>query len=195
MQINTIHRSDGGAISPNFFSGGGWKDPVQNLAAALHRFTRLVVIVSRTGLLSRTVIIRVTILQYTIAPQSLGTTTTPTGGALTSGSTGLRSQIVNQGLKYLGTPYVFGGDSLTQGVDCSGLVHSLYQMFGFTVPRTAREDARPQGGDGYSAWAKGDIPGHIVGTITSQKQLDSSLMVGDLITFRVLILARMNLVT
>ena len=52
------------------------------------------------------------------------------------------------------------------------------------VPRTAREDARPQGGDGYSAWAKGDIPGHIVGTITSQKQLDSSLMVGDLITFK-----------
>ena len=69
--------------------------------------------------------------QYTIAPQSLGTTTTPTGGGLTSGSTGLRSQIVNQGLKYLGTPYVFGGDSLTQGVDCSGLVHSLYQMFSF----------------------------------------------------------------
>jgi cell wall-associated NlpC family hydrolase len=183
MQINTIHNGDGGAINSNFFSGGGWKDPVQNLAAALQIKNQ-----AGGGWGPWTTFTNGAYNgynpQYTVAPQALGSTTTPSGGALVSGSTGLRAQIVNQGLKYLGTPYVYAGDSLTQGVDCSGLVHSLYQMFGFEVPRTARQDARPQGGEGYGAWARGDVPGHVVGTIRSKSQLDSSLMVGDLLTFK-----------
>src|SRR5258705_373264 len=46
------------------------------------------------------------------------------------------SDIANFAQQYLGTPYVWGGNSLTSGVDCSGLVLQVYSHFGLSVPRT-----------------------------------------------------------
>lgn len=44
--------------------------------------------------------------------------------------------IINFAKKFLGTPYVWGGNSLTGGVDCSGLVQQVYKNFGINVSRT-----------------------------------------------------------
>lgn len=41
-----------------------------------------------------------------------------------------------------GTAYVWGGNSLTQGVDCSGLVQQIYRGLGIEVPRTTWEQAK-----------------------------------------------------
>jgi hypothetical protein len=38
--------------------------------------------------------------------------------------------------QYIGTPYAWGGNSLTNGVDCSGLVQQVYKNFGIQVSRT-----------------------------------------------------------
>lgn len=38
--------------------------------------------------------------------------------------------------QYIGTPYVWGGNSLSSGVDCSGLVQQVYKNFGLKVSRT-----------------------------------------------------------
>lgn len=38
--------------------------------------------------------------------------------------------------QFKGTPYVWGGNSLTSGVDCSGLVQQVYKHFGIDVSRT-----------------------------------------------------------
>ncbi len=38
--------------------------------------------------------------------------------------------------KFKGTPYAWGGNSLTGGVDCSGLVQQVYKHFGINVSRT-----------------------------------------------------------
>lgn len=46
------------------------------------------------------------------------------------------ADIVKFAQKFLGTPYVWGGDSLTSGVDCSGLVQQVYKNFGLNVSRT-----------------------------------------------------------
>ncbi|MCG9894787.1 MAG: C40 family peptidase, partial [Fimbriimonadaceae bacterium] len=43
---------------------------------------------------------------------------------------------------YIGTRYVWGGNSLTGGIDCSGFVKELYEGIGVNLPRTAREQAR-----------------------------------------------------
>lgn len=46
------------------------------------------------------------------------------------------ADIVKYAQQFLGTPYVWGGNSLTSGVDCSGLVSQVYKHFGISVART-----------------------------------------------------------
>ncbi len=46
---------------------------------------------------------------------------------------------VREAFNYVGTPYVFGGNNLSRGIDCSGLVQQLYKMVGVSMPRTAAE--------------------------------------------------------
>lgn len=57
-------------------------------------------------------------------------------GSLTS-----RSAAANMGLQFQGTPYVWGGNDLRNGIDCSGFVKKLYGMVGLDLPRTASEQA------------------------------------------------------
>lgn len=40
------------------------------------------------------------------------------------------------------TPYVWGGNSLTKGVDCSGLVQQVYKQLGIDLPGTSYEQAK-----------------------------------------------------
>lgn len=43
--------------------------------------------------------------------------------------------------KAIGTPYQWGGNDLSKGVDCSGLVQQVYSRLGIHLPRTAMEQA------------------------------------------------------
>lgn len=47
--------------------------------------------------------------------------------------------LVDFSKNYLGTPYVWAGTDLENGVDCSGFVYSIYQNFGITLQRTSRD--------------------------------------------------------
>ena len=44
--------------------------------------------------------------------------------------------LTRDALKFLGTPYVFGGTTRS-GFDCSGFVQHVFAMLGVTIPRTA----------------------------------------------------------
>jgi len=48
-------------------------------------------------------------------------------------------KIVNYARQFLGRPYVWGGNSLTNGTDCSGYIHLVYANFGINVPRQSAE--------------------------------------------------------
>jgi cell wall-associated NlpC family hydrolase len=50
-----------------------------------------------------------------------------------NGTTG--ADVLTDARKYLGVPYVFGGTT-TAGMDCSGLVQTVFKDLGITMPRT-----------------------------------------------------------
>lgn len=49
------------------------------------------------------------------------------------------ADFVNYLKQFLGTPYVWGGNSLSSGVDCSGLVQQGLLKFGVNVPRVTND--------------------------------------------------------
>ena len=53
----------------------------------------------------------------------------------------ISNEIVNYALNFVGNPYVYGGNSLTEGTDCSGFTKLIYANFGISLPRTAYEQA------------------------------------------------------
>lgn len=84
-----------------------------------------------------------------------------------TGVTSLRANMVAYAKQFLGNPYVWGGNSLTNGVDCSGFTKGIYAKFGYYITRTSRSQAY----DGVSINLSNVRPGDLVfystgGTIT-----------------------------
>lgn len=50
----------------------------------------------------------------------------------------LRDSIVNFGMKFLNSPYIYGA-SRKDGFDCSGFVHFVFQHFKIQVPRSSSQ--------------------------------------------------------
>ena len=51
------------------------------------------------------------------------------------------TNMVSYAMQFLGNPYVWGGTSLTNGIDCSGFVMRIYEHFGYSLPRTSAAQA------------------------------------------------------
>ena len=72
--------------------------------------------------------------------------------------TAAASRVLNTADRYLGVPYVWGGNT-PNGFDCSGFTKYVFAKNGVSLPRTSREQARV--GDAvpldYGAMLPGDI--------------------------------------
>ena len=86
----------------------------------------------------------------------------PSGGSGSStskpGNASLGQQIANKGLEYVGYPYKMGGNSLTNGIDCSGFVQQIHKKFGISTPRTSGAIR----GGGKSVSVSNMLPGDVV---------------------------------
>lgn len=65
----------------------------------------------------------------------------PGGSASQELVSAARTALVAYAKQYLGYPYVYGGDSLTNGTDCSGFVMRVFEHFGIATGRNSREQA------------------------------------------------------
>lgn len=70
----------------------------------------------------------------------------------------ISNQVVNYALNFVGNPYVYGGNSLTNGTDCSGFTMLVYANFGVSLPRSAPDQAYT----GKSVSLDNIMPGDIV---------------------------------
>lgn len=54
---------------------------------------------------------------------------------------GLQSKIISYAKEFLGTSYQFGGTS-PEGIDCSGLIYTVFSLEDIQLPRTSRDMAK-----------------------------------------------------
>lgn len=74
------------------------------------------------------------------------------------------ADIVAFAQQFVGNPYVWGGNSLTNGVDCSGFVHLVYAHFGISTPRYSQAFKSVGQPVSYQNIQAGDVvvyPGHV----------------------------------
>ena len=75
-----------------------------------------------------------------------------------SDNTELRESLVAYALQYVGNPYVNGGNSLTNGTDCSGFTKLIYGEYGYSLGRTPSSQLSSAGRSiDYSEIQKGDV--------------------------------------
>lgn len=87
------------------------------------------------------------------------------GGKNPGASTGVSgSSVVSYAMQFVGNPYVWGGNSLTNGVDCSGFVHEVYAHFGIGTPRYSQAFKSVGQAVSFDNIQPGDVvvyPGHV----------------------------------
>lgn len=76
--------------------------------------------------------------------ESVVTFTLGNGSSATYSASGSNSSVsrtavdlINYAYQFLGNPYVYGGNSLTNGTDCSGFCKLIFAEFGYSLPRTS----------------------------------------------------------
>ena len=109
---------------------------------------------------------------------TISTTSAPAGSAAVSTASTSTSgnAIVDTARTALGTPYSWGGSSLS-GMDCSGLVAYAYGQAGIDVPRTSSQQAAAGQSISQSELQPGDLvvwPGHVAIYAGDGKIIDAS---------------------
>lgn len=95
--------------------------------------------------------------------ESESSSSSGSSGVHSSGSMGVA--VANYACQFVGNPYVYGGNSLTTGTDCSGFTSLVYAHFGYSIGRT--DVAQRSAGVAVASLADaepGDIicyPGHV----------------------------------
>lgn len=87
----------------------------------------------------------------------------------------ISNQVVNYALQFVGYPYVYGGNSLTNGTDCSGFTKLIYASYGVYLPRSASEQAH----SGVHVNLENIMPGDIVVSGYDGVVCHASIYIGD----------------
>jgi Cell wall-associated hydrolases (invasion-associated proteins) len=113
------------------------------------------------------------------------TTTTTTSSKKTTTTTQTQApeslngqDVVDYAKQFLGTPYVYGGNDLNKGVDCSGFTKLVYGHFGIKLPRTASQQHKMGTIISYDELLPGDLCTTVY-TFESKYTGHAAIYVGD----------------
>lgn len=81
---------------------------------------------------------------------------TVSASAISGSSIG--QKVVNYAKQFVGNPYRYGGNSLTNGIDCSGFTQQVLSKFGYNISRTSSSQA----GEGVSVSTSNLQPGDLL---------------------------------
>lgn len=87
----------------------------------------------------------------------------------------LANEIINYALQFVGNPYVYGGNSLTKGTDCSGFTSLVFAHYGISLPRVASS----QGGSGRAVSVADRQPGDLILHGYNGRITHAALYIGD----------------
>lgn len=87
----------------------------------------------------------------------------------------ISNQVINYALQFVGYPYVYGGNSLTEGTDCSGFTKLIYGRYGIYLPRSAPDQAY----SGISVGLDNIMPGDLVFSGYDGKICHVSIYIGN----------------
>ena len=73
------------------------------------------------------------------------------------GASSTGSSLVQYALQFVGNRYVWGGTSLTNGVDCSGFTMAVYAQFGYSLPHSSGAQAGCGRSVSFSNLQPGDL--------------------------------------
>ncbi len=90
-------------------------------------------------------------------------------GRVKAESTYIGEEVVDYARQFLGGRYVFGGNSLTRGVDCSGFTQQIMKRFGVQIERSSRAQFAS---NGYKVSEKELLPGDLVFYGSNGKTID-----------------------
>ncbi|WP_240041347.1 C40 family peptidase [Paenibacillus ginsengarvi] len=89
---------------------------------------------------------------------NLGLMSTPAHAETVSTSATRAGSIISTGLKYKGTPYVFGAKSgRTSAFDCSSFTQYLFKKQGISLPRSSKQQSKVGSYVSRSNLKKGDL--------------------------------------
>lgn len=94
-------------------------------------------------------------------------------------------KVVSYAKKFLGTPYVWGGTSLSRGVDCSGFTMAVYAHFDESLPHYSYDQEKCGKKVSYSNAEAGDLicyGSHVAIYIGDGKMIHASSSSGKVVT-------------
>ncbi len=147
--FGTAEKSTSGFLNPFLNKNGEILNPLLNYQSLLNN--------PRVSQKAKNYITQATGLSPTVTAQKMAGT--PTGNT-SSINTATGHTIADAAQKYIGTPYVWGGESLSEGgMDCSGFVYNALKDAGYDVGRTTAQGYR---GYGSSVNKKDMQPGDLI---------------------------------
>ena len=69
----------------------------------------------------------------------------------------LREELIKTAGRFIGVPYLWGGNTAEEGFDCSGLTSAVYGLNGLDLPRSSREQFEAGTPIEQNKLAKGDL--------------------------------------